>query len=74
MKKWIFLSLLVLTPTRIWSQQDSLTINFKNGKHVTIALPEIRKITFDSLKASVSEKTLGSHSFRSYCYLSQPAQ
>ncbi len=62
MKKWIFLSLLVLIPTRIWSQQDSLTINFKNGKHVTIALSQIRKITFDSLTASVSERPIGAHS------------
>jgi hypothetical protein len=34
---------------------DSLVINLKNGQRITIPLSQIRKITFDSLTASVKQ-------------------
>ncbi len=37
------------------AQSDSLVIHFKSGAKRTIALADIRKITFDSLKSSVKQ-------------------
>ena len=54
-----FLSCLLLvlatTPSAKAQLGDSLVINFKDGHKVTLALSEIRKITFDSLTRGVTE-------------------
>jgi hypothetical protein len=61
MKNWVPLLFCVLFPAVSSAQSDSLVINFKNGKHVTIALSDIRRITFDSVKSLVPQTTNSKH-------------
>ena len=53
MERYFILIFSIFLPTFASAQSDSMIINFKNGKHVTVALSDIRKITFDTLESSV---------------------
>ena len=63
MKKAIVLGFLLLTITSAHAQGigDSLIVNLKNGKRVAIPLSDIRKITFDTLTASVAQASSPTH-------------
>jgi len=60
MKKfqWLWLLLFLFYGLTAKAQTgDSLVINLKNGQRITFALSQIRKITFDSVAASVNQKS-----------------
>jgi hypothetical protein len=55
MKRSLAIFALLMFSSMCKAQSDSLVIHFKSGAKQTVALKDIRKITFDSLKADVAK-------------------